>query len=315
MKDKKFDFKDINLIPKFCIVESRAECDTSVKFGKYNFKIPVIPANMESVINENLAIKLAKENYFYIMHRFNVDIAKFMINMKNLGLYTSISIGVNDDSYLILRELLNNDLIPDYITIDIAHGHSIKMQKMLSYLKINFKDSFIITGNVSTEEGVIDLDKWGADSVKVGIACGSVCSTATTTGFGSYNAQAYIIDECSKVTNKPIISDGGIKTPSDITKAIVLGSTMVMSGGMLSSFIDSPGITINKDNLLYKSYHGSASKYQSNKKKRIEGTYSLNKLNEITLIEYMDYLKECLQSSISYGGGNKLSDLYLVDWF
>ena len=60
---KTFDYKDINLIPEKCIVDSRQECDTSIEIGKYKFKLPVIPANMECVINEDLAILLAQNNY------------------------------------------------------------------------------------------------------------------------------------------------------------------------------------------------------------------------------------------------------------
>lgn len=182
-RNRKFDLDDINLIPKFCIVKSRLECDTSIKFGKYKFNIPVIPANMESVINEKLAIKLAKNNFFYIMHRFDIDILKFINTMKKLKLYISISIGVNNSSYKLLLNLLNYNLIPDYITVDIAHGHSVKMKNMLQYLKEKFKNSFIIAGNVSFEEGVQDLDKWGADAIKIGIGNGSVCTTYSSTGF------------------------------------------------------------------------------------------------------------------------------------
>jgi GMP reductase len=54
-----FDFEHINLIPKKCIVESRSECDTSMKLGSHTFKVPVVPANMECVINDDIAIKLA----------------------------------------------------------------------------------------------------------------------------------------------------------------------------------------------------------------------------------------------------------------
>ena len=76
-----FDYNNINLIPKKCIVSSRSECDTSIKFGNYSFKLPIIPANMECVINEQLAEELAKKGYFYVIHRFNIDISKFIKHM------------------------------------------------------------------------------------------------------------------------------------------------------------------------------------------------------------------------------------------
>lgn len=57
---KIFDYEDIQLIPNKCIVESRSECNTSVKFGPRTFKLPVVPANMQTVMNEELAQWLQK---------------------------------------------------------------------------------------------------------------------------------------------------------------------------------------------------------------------------------------------------------------
>jgi hypothetical protein len=172
---KKFDYDDINLIPRYSVVDSRSECDTSVQLGKFSFKNPVIPANMESVIDEKLAMQLAKAGYFYILHRFNIDSKSFIKNMKKEGLITSISIGVNEDSYSLLKELILEDLLPDYITIDIAHGHCKKMKKILKFIKDNEIKSFIIAGNVASVEATVDLDNWGADAIKCGIGTGSAC--------------------------------------------------------------------------------------------------------------------------------------------
>lgn len=310
----KFDYDDINLIPRYSTVDSRSECDTSVKLGKFTFKNPIIPANMESVIDIPLAKQLAKNGYFYVMHRFGIDNKQFVQDMKKEGLVTSISIGVNEDSYKLLDELIADQLIPDFITIDIAHGHCKKMKKMLRFIKESFLDSFIIAGNVSSIEATVDLDNWGADAIKVGIGPGSACTTFPTTGFGSRNIQASVVHECANVTKKYVIADGGIKSPADITKSIVLGASMVMVGGMMSAFLDSPGRVVEIDGTKYKEFYGSASARQGNKSSRIEGTVKLNKLKNVTTVEYLDYLTECLQSSISYGGGKKLEDLYSVRW-
>ena len=50
-----FDYEDIQLIPNKCIVTSRSECDTSVKLGNRTFRLPVVPANMQTIIDEELA--------------------------------------------------------------------------------------------------------------------------------------------------------------------------------------------------------------------------------------------------------------------
>ena len=81
---ERFDFQDINLIPRKCIVDSRSECNTNVNLGDYIFNMPVVPANMECVINDEIAIKLARAGYFYIYHRFNTDLLSFSLKMKSL---------------------------------------------------------------------------------------------------------------------------------------------------------------------------------------------------------------------------------------
>lgn len=301
---KQFDFKDITLLPELCYVDSRSMCDTSVKFGNYIFKLPVVPANMESIIDEELAIKLAEQGYFYILHRFNVDIIDFVTTMNNERLVTSISIGVNEDSYILLGDIMALKLHVDYITIDIAHGHSLKLKKMVSFIKQHMPDTFVIGGNVSTPEAVKDLEEWGCDAVKCGIAGGSVCTTDHMTGFGNRGWQASMIEECSKVAKKPIISDGSIKLNSDIIKSLVMGATMVMVGGMLSGYQESPGVIIYENAIRYKEFWGSASSRQSGKNNRIEGIRKLVPYTGDSIFNKLKEIKECIQSGISYAGGN-----------
>ena len=187
------------------------------------------------------------------------------------------------------------------------------MKKILEYLRKLKVSSFVIAGNVSTPEAVEDLSKWGADCAKIGIGPGSVCTTFPTTGFGSRNCQASTIYNCSN-SSIPIIADGGIKNPADITKALVLGADMVMVGGLLSGYKDSPGSLITFNGVNKKEFWGSASQFQSSKVGRIEGTKMLVDYKDRSIMTELDYLKECLQSSISYGGGKDISCLYNVKW-
>jgi len=316
----KFDYESINLIPKKCIVNSRSECDTNIQFGNFVFELPVVPANMECVINDDIAITLANAGYFYIHHRFDTDIVAFSKKMKLLDLPISISIGVNLDAYKILRDLVNENIIPDYITVDIAHGHSIKVEAIIRTIRTVFDTkTFIIAGNVSTAEAVRDLEAWGANAIKVGIGPGSACTTYIATGFGSRGAQASIVQECAlarKSKDTLIIADGGIKEPGDIVKSLVLGADMIMVGGLFSALKDSPGsIVKGVDGELYKEFWGSASSYQNNKKNRIEGTKKLLKMKPNTILEEMNYIKECIQSAVSYAGGNGIESLKSVKFF
>jgi GMP reductase len=162
---------------------------------------------------------------------------------------------------------------------------------------------------------VIDLTIEDDESYNIEgiIVHNSACTTWPTTGFGSRNCQASTIVECSKYY-VPIIADGGIKVPADIAKSIVLGATMVMVGGMMSGFKDSPGNLIDLNGMKKKEFWGSASQFQSNKTNRIEGTKILVEYKDKSILDEMVYLQECLQSSISYGGGNSLSSLKNVKW-
>lgn len=313
MGKKGFDFEDFTLLPKMCVVKSRSECDTSVQFGKYAFNLPIMPANMESVIDHELAEKMAKNGFFYVLHRFNANEVEFVRNMKEKGLISSISIGVNEDAYNLLNTLKEQNLIPEYITVDIAHGHSIKMKEIVSYIKQIMPDSFVIGGNVCTPEAVEDLESWGCDAVKCGIAAGSACTTDPTTGFGNRGWQASMIEDCAAVAKKPIVADGGIKRPSDIAKSLALGATMVMVGGMLTGFQDSPGNVVEHEGKKFKEFWGSASQFQSNKTNRIEGKKLLIEYKNRSIFDELQYIKECLQSSISYSGGKRVDSLFFVE--
>ena len=80
---KVFDYEDVQLIPNKCIVNSRSECDTTVTLGKHSFKMPVVPANMQTIIDETIAETLAENGYFYIMHRFDEEARVHLLKKCN----------------------------------------------------------------------------------------------------------------------------------------------------------------------------------------------------------------------------------------
>lgn len=309
-----FDYEDIQLIPEMCVVNSRSECDTTVKFGNRSFKIPVIPANMQTVINEEIATLLAKNGYFYVMHRFNPESRiGFIKEMKAAGLFSSISVGVKDDEYRFIDSLVEKHLIPDYITIDIAHGHSLSVINMIKYLKKRLPESFVIAGNVGTPQAVIDLEEAGADATKVGIGPGRACITKVKTGFGTGGWQLSAIKACASAARKPIIADGGIRTNGDIAKSIRFGASMVMIGSLLAGHIESPGKTKVENGKTFKEYFGSASEYQKGVHKNVEGK-KLWVPAKNSILDTLNEMKEDLQSSISYSGGRNLEAIRKVGY-
>jgi GMP reductase len=308
-----FDYDNILLLPRKCRVESRAECDASVELGGRRFRIPVVPANMKTVVSEPICVWLAQNGYFYVMHRFDLDNVQFVTDMKALGLYASISLGVKQPDYDAVDQLVKLGLTPDYVTIDIAHGHADSVKNMIGYLKEKMPSTFIIAGNVATPEAVIDLENWGADATKVGIGPGKVCITKLKTGFGTGGWQLSALKWCARVATKPIIADGGIREHGDIAKSIRFGATLVMIGSMLAGHEESPGQTVEVDGKLYKEYYGSASDFNKGEYKHVEGKRILEPVKgqlANTLIE----MEQDVQSSISYAGGKKLMDIRKVNY-
>ncbi len=312
--DNVFDYEDIQLIPNKSIVGSRSECDTSVTFGGRTFKLPVVPANMQTIIDEKIAVYLAENNYFYVMHRFEPEKrASFIRDMRSRELYSSISVGVKEEEYRFIEQLAEEKLIPEYITIDIAHGHSNAVIEMIQHIKKLLPESFVIAGNVGTPEAVRELENAGADATKVGIGPGKVCITKIKTGFGTGGWQLAALRWCAKAASKPIIADGGIRTHGDIAKSVRFGASMVMIGSLFAGHEESPGETIEKDGKLYKEYFGSASEFQKGERKNVEGKKIIVE-HKGSLEETLREMEQDLQSSISYAGGNKLDAIRHVDY-
>ncbi|MBN8743043.1 MAG: GMP reductase [Thiomonas arsenitoxydans] len=308
-----FDYDNILLLPRKCRVESRSQCDPSTEFGGRRFRLPVVPANMKTVVDANVCRWLAANGYFYVMHRFDVDVAAFARQMRDADLFISISLGVKEDDKALIDQLAAEGTGADYITIDIAHGHADSVQRMIAHIKHKLPQAFVIAGNIGTPEAVIDLEAWGADATKVGIGPGKVCITRMKTGFGTGGWQLSALKWCARVATKPIIADGGIREHGDIAKSVRFGASMVMIGSMLAGHEESPGKIVEVDGQLFKEYYGSASEYNKGAYRNVEGKRILEPLKG-RLADTLREMEEDLQSSISYAGGTQLADIRKVNY-
>jgi len=277
---------------------------------------------MSSVINEDIARFLAFNDYFYVMHRFftepdgNLKLARKM--SYELWPTSSISVGVKEEDKNLIKSIAKEKLSIDYITIDIAHGHSKVMKNMIWIIKEYLPSVKIIAGNVCTGSGAADLIEWGAHCVKIGIAQGGACSTYGKTGFGIGMPETILsVYESSKNYKFPIIVDGGVRTNGDIAKAIVLAmdasieitngdfktnypEIMVMAGSLFASCSDSPA---EVDECGQKTYFGSASARQKGHNKNVEGFEVKLQCSDMTFKQKLIEIEQDLQSAVSYAGG------------
>lgn len=321
---KALKYSDVCLVPKYSECHSRSDADTSIGIAKHDFKLPVIPANMKSVINTDLARWMSENDYFYIMHRFDIDAFDFVEKANQENWKTiSISVGAKLKDKTKVLKISQAKLRVDFITIDIAHGHSKRVKVAIEYIKKHMPNTIVIAGNVATPDAVVDLANWGAEIVKVGIGQGSPCTTKDKTGFtipmftcvkncGDCYASRDDFDAGRKI---PIIADGGITCNGDITKALVAGADMVMAGGLFASCVDSPALPVDINGSFHKAYFGSASYENKGHRKHIEGKLNHIVNNGMTLEKKFIEIEQDLQSSISYAGGRDLSALKSVKHF
>jgi len=148
----------------------------------------------------------------------------------------------------------------DALVVDIAHGHSAHAIATVKRVKKDFRDIEVVAGNVATARGALDLVKAGADGVKVGVGSGSICVTRVVTGSGVPQLTA-IMDSAvgARDSGVPIIGDGGVRNPGDVTKALAAGASTVMIGSLFAGTEESPGPTILREGIRYKLTRGMAS--------------------------------------------------------
>ncbi len=148
----------------------------------------------------------------------------------------------------------------DVIVVDTAHGHSMRVLEAVNRIKRLSNAVQVIAGNIATTEGAQALIDAGADSIKVGIGPGSICTTRIVAGVGVPQLTA-IMDavEAAKKANVPVIADGGIKYSGDLAKALAAGADIAMVGSLLAGTDETPGEVFLWQGRSYKAYRGMGS--------------------------------------------------------
>jgi IMP dehydrogenase len=256
-------FDDVLLVPKYSDIKSRKEVDISSELdGAIKLSLPVIASPMDTVSESEMALAMSAEGGLAIVHRYNTVQEQSTIVAKvlfeNEDARVGAAIGMTD---FLERAYAVAAVGAQVLCIDVAHGHHSMMERCIKTLKDKYADSLhIMAGNVATLEGFNALASWGADSIRVGIGGGSICSTRLVTGHGIPTFQSVLNCRDTTYGDVKIVADGGIKTTGDMVKAYAAGADFVMIGSMLAGTEESPGETFHSNTgKRYKIYRGMAS--------------------------------------------------------
>lgn len=311
-------FDDILMVPQYSEVVSRTSVDLKMHIGGHSWlDFPVVASPMDTVCEKDMAIAIAEAGGIGIIHRFMS--AKNQIRMVE-------EVHSYDDLGLPVGAALSTTFIEEHVEklieagvsmllIDTANGHGKMAIDSVIRLKNIVGDSVhIMAGNVATVEGYVALDVAGADSVRVGIGGGSMCTTRIVSGHGIPTLSSIINVREAKDKfnlNAGIIADGGIRNTGDMVKAFAAGADAVMLGSMLAGTDESPGSLYFEGNNKFKSFRGMASK-EANKDKDIAVAEGVS-----TMIPYKGSVKDIIRdikgglgSGCSYTGVDFLSNLY-----
>ena len=168
------------------------------------------------------------------------------------------AVGVGEDTMRRVEALINAGV--DVITVDSAHGHSRNVIDTVRKIRDRFPDIDLVAGNIVTARAAEELAKVGANTVKVGIGPGSICTTRVVAGVGVPQITAIQeVAEYCKTNDIKLIADGGIKFSGDIAKAIAAGADVVMLGSLLAGCTESPGEEVIFQGRKFKVYVGMGS--------------------------------------------------------
>lgn len=268
-------YDDLLLVPQKSEVVP-AEVDTSAYLTpKIKLNIPLVSAAMDTVTESRLAIALARVGGIGMIHK-NMSVEAQAEQVKlvkeaEVGdnpkasldskgrLLVGAAVGVGANTMERVEALLQAGA--DVITVDSAHGHSKNILRVVAEMRATYPNLQIIAGNIVTKEAAEDLIEAGANTVKVGIGPGSICTTRVVSGVGMPQASA--VDEVATYCADKgvcVIADGGLKYSGDIVKALALGADTVMLGSLLAATLESPGEVHEEANgKKFKTYVGMGS--------------------------------------------------------
>lgn len=270
-------YDDVLLLPGFADF-SRSDISLATKLTpKITLAAPFISAPMDTVTESELAIALGELGGIGVIHR-NMTIeqeAKEVAKVRKKKLLVGAAVGASGNYQERVAALIKADV--SVIVVDSAHGFTKQIIDATKYIKKTFPEVEVIAGNIATFDGAEALIAAGADSLRVGMGPGAICTTRIISGMGVPQLTAIMeVSRSAKKKKIPVIADGGAKYSGDMVKAFAAGASTVMMGSVFASASESPGkkITLkksqvphrfqsifqkNKESYVFKEYRGMGS--------------------------------------------------------
>lgn len=238
-------FDDVLLVPQYSDILTRKDVSLQADLGwEAKLEIPVIASPMDSVCEPRMAVAMARSGGIGIIHRYaspkqRIEWAE-VIRKVTPDINYGMAISTKDD-FVLLDMLVQSGCT--MFCVDVAHGYHQQVGQFVNKLKQEFPLVHVMAGNVATARGFKYLEEAGADSIRVGIGGGSVCTTRIVTGHGIPTLQSILDVEHwypREERHAKIIADGGIRNSGDMVKALAAGADAVMVGRILADTYEAP---------------------------------------------------------------------------
>ncbi len=156
------------------------------------------------------------------------------------------------------RAMLLDEAGADALVVDCAHGHNMKVVAAVKNIKAS-ATADVVAGNIATAQAARELVDH-VNGLKVGIGPGSICTTRIVAGVGVPQVTAIAeVADVARLSDVPVIADGGVRYSGDVAKAIAAGADSVMMGSMFAGTDEAPGKVITIKGRRYKQYRGMGS--------------------------------------------------------